>query len=183
MHDRTNRWFRWALIAAAVAVVAWGFVTRYRQPGFQSRDCQVLSVLDGDTLLADCEGREAAIRLYCIDAAERAQAPWGDAARKRLRRLLPRGTRITVLQYDTDRYGRMVGEILKGRQNIDRTLVREGRAVVYPKYCDRREHPGYYADQQRARQARRGVWQRPGPQQTPWLFRQEQAREAEDFRP
>ena len=168
-----DRYFQWVPLIVAVAVVVWGFVTRYRQPAFQVHSCQVSSVLDGDTFQAICDGRLETIRLYCIDAPEMEQRPWGKAARKRLRRLLPRGVRVTLRQYDTDRYDRWVADVFKARENIDRLLVREGRAVVYRKYCDRRQHPEYYADEAEAREAERGVWRRPGLQRTPWLFREQ----------
>jgi len=166
-----GRYFQWALLVIATVVVVWGFVTRYRQPVFYVHSCQVATVLDGDTFQAICEGRRETIRLYCIDAPEMDQRPWGKVARKRLRRLLPRGVRVAVRQYDTDRYGRQVGEVFKVRENIDRLLVREGRAVVYRKYCDKGQRLEYYADEAEAREAGRGVWRRPGLQRTPWLFR------------
>ena len=176
-----DRYFQWALLAVAAVVVVWGFVTRYRQPAFQAHSCQVASVLDGDSLEVVCDGRRETIRLYCIDAPEMDQRPWGKEARKRLRRLLPRGVRVTLRQYDVDRYGRWVGEVFKARENIGRLLVREGRAVVYREYCNKRQHPEYYADEAEAREAERGVWRRSGAQQTPWVFRRRRVATHSDY--
>lgn len=49
-----------------------------------ARTCTVASVHDGDTLRATCDGERLQVRLYCIDAPELDQAPWGRESYARL---------------------------------------------------------------------------------------------------
>jgi endonuclease YncB( thermonuclease family) len=108
------------------------------------------------------------VRLHCIDAPELAQAPYGPAARDKLRGLLA-GRAVTVKAEKTDKYGRTVGDVmLAGGESVELALVRGGYAAVYRKYCtDTR----YDAAENEAKAARRGIWARTGEQQTPWAFR------------
>jgi endonuclease YncB( thermonuclease family) len=96
--------------------------------------CQVNSVHDADTLRATCNGQKVKIHLYCIDAPEMAQRPWGQESRDYLRRLIPQ--QISIRQRDRDRYGRLVAEVFgHAGKNINLALVEAGQAAVYPRYC------------------------------------------------
>lgn len=46
-----------------------------------SGDCRVLRVSDGDTITVNCSGQQDRVRLYCIDAPEMKQSPWGQRSR------------------------------------------------------------------------------------------------------
>lgn len=63
------------------------------------------------------------MRLACIDAPETAQDPFGKAAAKRLRQLLPPGQQATLRIVDTDRYGRSFAKVYKGNLSINLALV------------------------------------------------------------
>jgi endonuclease YncB( thermonuclease family) len=134
-----------------------------------SAACTVASVHDGDTLPATCGGEKVKIRLYCIDAPEMGQRPWGTMSRDQLRGLLPQGSRIEIRQIDKDRYGRVVGEVLKENgDNLNLQMVLAGEAAVYPRYCS---DDRYFQVQAVAKAARSGIWARAGLQQTPWRYR------------
>ena len=76
-----------------------------------------------------------------------------------------------VERMDTDRYGRTVGRILTlTGDDANLAMVRTGNAVVYPKYCPRRE-AGYYRAQEYAKSHMRKVWSIAGDQSAPWLWR------------
>jgi len=107
--------------------------------------------------------------LYCIDAPEIGQKPWGQESRDHLRGLAPQGSAVQIRQLDRDSYGRVVGEVLNGGgDNLNLQMVLAGEAAVYPRYCaDER----YFQVQAVARAARSGIWARPGLHQTPWKFR------------
>ncbi len=132
--------------------------------------CHVDSVHDGDTLRATCAGKALKIRFYCIDAPELAQRPWGPESRTYLRQLLPQ--QISVREHDTDRYGRTVGEVFgPAGKSVNLAMVAAGQAAVYPQYC---HDARYFEAQQQAKAERRGIWEKPGEQQQPWSYRQEQ---------
>lgn len=133
----------------------------------------VLSVGDGDTITVREEGVKVHIRLACIDAPEMKQAPYGKASRDALKNMLPTGTKVGLKDVETDRYGRTVAEVLKGKYNINQEQVSSGNAFVYWRYikgCDRNA----YADlEERARSRKAGIWSEPGGIERPWEFRKE----------
>jgi len=130
--------------------------------------CRVQSIHDGDTMRLDCSGQSIKVRLYCIDAAELEQQPWGRSAHKFLRKIAPR--RVQLESIDKDDYGRVVGEVRpsESEPSLNWRLVREGYAVVYTQYCN---DPSYYRAEREARTAGLGVWREDGLQQTPWIWR------------
>ncbi|MEJ2308593.1 MAG: thermonuclease family protein [Gammaproteobacteria bacterium] len=130
--------------------------------------CRVRTVIDGDSILAECNGQRRQVRLYCIDAPEIKQRPWGEESRRALARLLRRNDRITLLIHDVDRYGRQVAEVIHDGMNANLEMVRSGNAAVYRHFC---RLDAFYAAEKSARQARRGVWEKEGLHQAPWRWR------------
>ena len=131
----------------------------------------VLSVGDGDTITITNGAQKIRVRLACIDAPETSQTPYGMESRKALQTLLPIGAEVTVRTKATDRYGRTVGEVLKGSTNINQSLVGSGNAFVYWQYisgCDRQTYSRLEND---ARLKRLGVWSVPNGIQRPWDYR------------
>jgi micrococcal nuclease len=97
----------------------------------------VVSIGDGDTLTVKGPTQEnVTVRLACIDAPERSQAPWGAAATRQLKSLVSIGHRITVREIETDRYGRTVGELFLGGKSLNLSMVQSGHAVVYHQYLN-----------------------------------------------
>ncbi len=131
-------------------------------------ECRVDSVYDGDTVRATCGGERTKIRLYCIDAPEMAQKPWGRESRDHLRRIVPRTFKLRVRT--EDKYGRTVGEILdpSDESSVNLAMARDGQAAVYRRYCD---DPRYPAAERDAQHVLRGIWGRPGLHQRPWEYR------------
>lgn len=131
--------------------------------------CTVNSIHDGDTLRLTCGGERIKVRLYCIDAPEMGQRPWGRESRDYLRAITP--GRVTLIARTRDRYGRTVGELITADQeqeNLNLAMVWSGQAAVYPKYCSDRS---YYQAEEQARKIRSGIWSRSGRQQRPWQWR------------
>ena len=134
----------------------------------------VLSVGDGDTITITNDTQKIRVRLACIDAPETSQIPYGTESRQALQKLLPIGTEVTVRTKATDRYGRTVGEVLKGSTNINEQQVASGNAFVYWQYisgCDRQTYSRLEND---ARLKRLGVWSVTGGIQRPWEYRKMQ---------
>jgi endonuclease YncB( thermonuclease family) len=131
--------------------------------------CIVNSVYDGDTMRLTCEGKRMKIRLYCIDAPEMGQRPWGRASRDYLRTISPE--RVIVVVHGRDRYGRTIGEVFtanEDQENLNLVMVRSGQAVVFPKYCHDRQ---YYQAEDEAKKLQSGVWEKLGVHQRPWAWR------------
>lgn len=129
--------------------------------------CDVRSVVDGDTYRLMCDGKKVNARLYCIDAPEMDQAPWGEVARDKLAALTTR--RVQVQVKALDRWQRPVVEIVtQGEPSPGLALVAAGGAAVYPRYCT---DPAYFAAEATARAAGLGIWSTAGLQQTPWIWR------------
>lgn len=134
----------------------------------------VVSVGDGDTLKVQNDPTKVTIRLACVDAPERAQSPWGQAASARLKQLLPVGQVVQLREVDRDRYGRAVAEVYVNGQSINLQMVQEGMAVIYPKYfhdCAATQAQ-YRQAEAIAKQQGVGVWNPNNPLPTmPWQFR------------
>ena len=132
-----------------------------------TEDCTVRSVQDGDTVTLACAAQERRVRLWGIDAPELGQGDWGRLACSGLTaRLRKENVRLEVL--DTDQYGRTVGRIWLGKTDIGLEQVHAGRAAVYREFNNSSEYTTAEAE---ARRAGRGIWEAPGAQQTPWLWR------------
>jgi endonuclease YncB( thermonuclease family) len=130
---------------------------------------RVVSVADGDTLtVLDSQDRQHRIRLYGIDAPEKAQ-PFGSQAKKSLSGKVF-GATVRVDVVDVDRYGRQVGRVYFGNRLINLEQVREGYAWRYTQF-DR--HHEFDRAEAEARRSRRGLWSAPHPI-PPWEFRREQ---------
>jgi endonuclease YncB( thermonuclease family) len=78
---------------------------------------------------------------------------------------------VSLRVVDTDRYGRTVAEILKGRQNVNLQMVRRGQAFAYRQYLRNCDAAAYLGAERGAEVDRLGVWSTPGGIQRPWDFR------------
>jgi endonuclease YncB( thermonuclease family) len=151
---------RWSFLLSAVLLLA-----------APAHAASVLSIGDGDTITVTEGSKRIKVRLACIDAPETSQSPYGMEARKKLQGLLPIGSQVTLRTKATDRYGRSVGEVIKGSTNINQSLVGSGNAFVYWQYingCDRQTYSRLEND---ARLKGAGVWRVPGGIQRPWDYR------------
>jgi endonuclease YncB( thermonuclease family) len=156
---------RFLMIVTALAALAWpaGVVA-------QGVSATVLSIGDGDTISVRQAGKALTVRLACIDAPETAQSPWGQQARRYLQQRLPIGRKVSLYVKTTDRYGRMVAEVIDDI-NINLVMVEDGQAFAYRQYlsgCDAKE---YLDAEFRASRRRYGVWRVEGGIARPWNFR------------
>ena len=163
------------LIAAAVLLAALGAVW-LRRPAAEEPargpQVRVVDVVDGDTI--ELVG-EKLVRLVQIDAPELGDREcFARRSAAILAELLPRGTAVRVetdeslsflggrsrLDADkVDRYGRQLGYVFRGGDNVNVELVTRGAASVW--FYDRRR--GRYAGElleaaREAREKRRGLW-------------------------
>jgi micrococcal nuclease len=116
---------------------------------------KVVGISDGDTISVLREGKAVKVRLHGVDTPEEAQA-FGTQARKFTSDMAFQQT-VTVIVQETDRYGRLVGEVLlpDGR-SLNQELVKAGMAWWYRQYDPNDTTLAQFeAD---ARTAKRGLW-------------------------
>jgi endonuclease YncB( thermonuclease family) len=122
-------------------------------------------VVDGDSLFL----RETEIRLFGIDAPElyqtctRDERPWycGAEATRALRMMVT-GREVACRPRDRDRYARVIAVCHAGELDLGAAMIRSGLAVSYGAYT---------AEEQEAREARRGLWSSRFDQPAAWRAR------------
>ncbi len=126
---------------------------------------QVISVLDGDTVDVLVDKSPVRVRLAQIDAPEKSQA-FGSKSRQALAAMVARQV-VTVRATSNDRYGRVVGTVWLGADDINKAMVRQGMAWAYRAYLQDRT---MLAIEAHARSEKLGLWfdAQPVP---PWEWR------------
>ena len=96
--------------------------------------------------------------------------PWGIRARSYLRTLLYVNEPILVDVIGSDKYGRLIAEVLRKRDygNLGLRLALGGYVALW--MCPSSQQ-GYQAAQAIAQAKKVGIWSIPGLHQTPWLYR------------
>ena len=152
------------LLLLALALSA--HVSAYERVG------KIIHVTDGDTVtLLDDAKEQRKIRLYGIDAPERKQ-PYGAKSTDLLASMV-KGKNIRAVCASADRYGRDVCTLYIGGIDINAEMVRQGGAWVYRKYYGKTG--AYYALEDEARKAGRGLWHTSEYQAVePWEWRKQQ---------
>ena len=151
-----RRWFAGPLVMVLVAAS-----TAHAMTGV------VTHVTDGDTVWVREDGRKpVSVRLHGIDAPERCQDGGEEATEALAARVLKRQVHVDTRAVDG--YGRLVGTVTLGGEDIGEWLVMQGHAWS-PGF---RNAQGPYAEAERlARSRRRGLFARPAIE--PKVFRKE----------
>lgn len=133
---------------------------------------KVVAIADGDTItVLNGTNTQHRIRLSGIDAPERGQDRWRASKEYLSNRVFSQ--QVTIEYDNTDRYGRLVGRVLRDGQDINLELLAVGGAWFYRRYAE--ELPvglrqSYPAAEEAAREERRGLWQGTAPV-PPWEWR------------
>ena len=130
---------------------------------------KVVGVADGDTFtLLLPNNTTKKIRLHGVDAPERGQA-FGTVSRQRLSELVfQKG--VSVVQTDTDQYGRAVGIARVEGLVVNEEMLRSGLVWHYTEYDD---NPRWAELEREARRKRVGLWSERAPV-APWEWRRAQ---------
>jgi len=116
---------------------------------------KVVGVSDGDMIKVMREGRAVKVRLHGIDCPEKKQA-YGMRA-KQFTSDMAFGKEVTVRVKTTDRYGRIVGEvILPNGSSLNKELVHAGLAWWHHKFAPNDQT--LKALEAEARTTKRGLW-------------------------
>ena len=117
---------------------------------------QVVNVADGDTLNV----------LQGHKVPERRRRPAGPLAQQQLQRLLPKGSRVLLLQHGRDRYGRDLAEVYRPSSiaPVNLELVQRGWAFMHTRRDGSCDGGAYEAAEIEARRRNIGLWGlAPGP--------------------
>ena len=133
-----------------------------------SKTYKVLSVIDGDTIKVNYNGKVTSVRLIGVDAPEtsaKASTKTGcyatQAKNYLSRRLVGKyvSLKSDSLSGDKDYYGRLLRYVYLGNEEIDRTLVLNGYAREYKYWANNYvRRSSYLSAQMTAKNARRGLW-------------------------
>ena len=147
---------------------------------------KVTEINDGDTITVAFKSKGIfplqieKIRLIGIDAPELGQKPWGQKAKKHLKKLIEESGYYVKIEFDIqqrDKYGRLLAYLwdTKGRM-INYMMVKDGYAFVYTippnvKYADK-----LLEAQKIARQEQKGIWSNKGLKEKPSNWRKKHPR-------
>lgn len=126
---------------------------------------RVVGVSDGDTISVMYQGRAVKVRLEGIDCPELSQA-YGRVA-KLFTSEHVFGRQVNVVATTKDRYGRFVGRVYTGNEDLSKALLAAGLAWHYTEYSSDRELD---ATEMAARRQRVGLWSDANPT-PPWVYR------------
>lgn len=75
------------------------------------------------------------VRIEGIDAPDREQSPWGDAAKEELTALvMGKAINLEVENLERDRYNRLLGHLWQGEILVSQELIKSGCALVNDRY-------------------------------------------------
>ncbi len=133
--------------------------------------CKVIKVSSGDTVhVLDQSSSRHKIRLGGIDAPEKKQA-FGNKSTKNLSRLIA-GINVEVEYNKRDRYGRIIGKLIKDGQDINLLQIKHGYAWHYKHYQkdqSKLDRVLYSSAENEARKKTIGLWSVPAV--PPWEYR------------
>jgi endonuclease YncB( thermonuclease family) len=131
-----------------------------------------VAIVNGETLEVWSQGTPVRVRLYGIGVPARYQV-FGQRAKRYLGALALQHE-VTVTVRDTDRDGRVVGEVcLADGRNLSQELVQAG--LAWHDAQDAPHDPVLQRLQAEAQTAQRGLWRAPHPV-PPWALRRERGR-------
>ena len=136
---------------------------------------KVIGISDGDTItILNDKQEQIKIRLTGIDCPEKSQA-FGNRAKITLSNKVF-SQNVKVETRDKDKYGRTLGIVKVGDEDINEYMISQGVAWHFKKYANTQplEEANRYAKaQELASQNKRGLWIQDNPM-PPWEFRDQQ---------
>ncbi len=157
------------LILAIVSLWCLGLHAEDGKPSFVYK---TVSVLDGDTFIATDGNVTFRVRIAAMDAPEKGQ-PYSKMATSRLKQILMSGN-VVIKPIDKghDRYGRVLGMMFVGKEDVALTMIQAGLATYYRPSC--RDYPAdrgkynyepekYIQAEHEARELQKNFWSGPKP--------------------
>ena len=142
-----------------------------------ANEYKVTHVYDGDTIAVVENGKKIRVHLVGIDSPETSKGknkpaqPFNQKSKEYLSWLILNET-IEIKSYGIDRYGRILGVVYSEGENINLEMVKEGYAEVYRgKSPDGFDLSQYKSVENKARQAKKGIWVQGDKYISPFVWR------------
>lgn len=142
---------------------------------------KVLKVYDGDTIQVQGMDLTFKIRMVGIDAPEigyqgQESQPFCQRAKNYLSQKVA-GKYITLKSYGLGGYNRQLAEVFIHGNNINLEMIRVGLAEVYTgRKPNSLDSAAYYSEEQKAKDAKRGMWVQGSAYKSPRQWRKEKTR-------
>ncbi len=159
---------RIATILITMAIILTGsFVAKASNRSPTDYRYKVIYVLDGDTFAATDGNVQFRVRIAAMDAPEKGQA-YAKLATYRLKSLvLNKQVTIIPVGRGFDRYGRVLGKVIRAGEDIALNMISDGLATYYRPTCQ--DYPAakdkynyepeiYIAAENKARQTKKNLW-------------------------
>jgi len=163
-----NRWVAkllWSIIAGTLGLL-WSVIKTLASPLRPTQKAKAIDIVDGDSLVVqNPKDQVINLRIRGIDAPEYGQEGFWEA--KNALESLTEGKDITIIDPETDNYGRTIATIEVEGQSIAKSLTEEG--LSYPSKFNRDQE--IERASQKAKTSRKGIWGRNTQQDKPWDFR------------
>ena len=122
-----------------LAIASLWCLSLHAEDGKPSFVYKTVSVLDGDTFIGTEGNVTFRVRIAAMDAPEKGQ-PYSKMATSRLKQILMSGSVIIKpVGKGYDRYGRVLGAVFVGKEDVALTMIQEGLATYYRPFC--RDYP------------------------------------------
>ena len=128
-----------------------------------------LKIYDGDTFTFYSSTGKIKVRLYGIDAPEKAQE-YGEQSTTELKNLI-QGKSLTILVDSYDQYGRAIGQVYVGNTSVNQAMIERGAAWWYQYYAP--NNKAFQRAFENAQAQKIGLWAYPNPQ-NPYEYRKGQ---------
>ncbi len=157
-----------AIVAFMVVIIFTGILFAGLE-GVSAKDYpyRVTKVHDGDTFTATDGNLFFRVRIAGMDAPEKGQ-PYGKVATHRLSEMiLDKDVEITPVGNGIDSYGRVLGSVQIGGENVALSLIRQGLALYYRPTCqdypaDKKKYnydpTAYVVSENAARSEKLNIW-------------------------
>ncbi|MEF2231112.1 MAG: thermonuclease family protein [Pseudodesulfovibrio sp.] len=141
-----------------------------------AQEAQFLSVIDGDSLVLEIEGRTREVRLIGIDAPEHGQEYGVQAKSQAMRLCYGRSLRVEYDRQRKDRYGRLLAYVYCGDRLVNAEMVRSGLALAVCYEPNVLHQEELERAEREARAQRRGFWLHGGLKLSPADWRRQHKR-------
>ncbi|BAY96896.1 putative nuclease [Tolypothrix tenuis PCC 7101] len=122
----------------------------------------VIGIADSNTIrFKDETGQTKTVKLACINTPKETQQQYVTATTKKLKQLLPSGSRVVIRSLNLENGERTLGEVYVDNRSVNLRLVEEGNAVVDQEsleFCNETKTQFLIAEAN-AKNKRLGLWQ------------------------
>lgn len=136
------------------------------KPAVKRNKARIVDVVDGDTVRVRFGGHRRTVRMIGLDTPEvhGGLECGGAEASRSAKKLMPRGTRVTLIsdptQDNKDRYGRLLRYVERKGRDMSQGQIRRGWAKTYVYgHNPFRRVDAYRLAQHRAKAAGLGIWE------------------------